>query len=258
MNGAIAVTGADVHAQTTFGTREPVTGLRGCIIVAAHPDDEVIGLGGQLAALKPYIIHITDGAPKNMCDALAHGFATRQEYARARREELLGALELAGIGQERCCSLGVADQEASYHMAAIAKRLAGMLEGAVVYTHPYEGGHPDHDATAFAVHASGVREVREFTSYHDRGGALVPYQFRQGGGETVAIDLELKHRMLDAFATQRETLRPFYNCAVERRRRAPQYDFTAPPGEAYYDRFPWGIRSPEWRERALAAMRELL
>jgi hypothetical protein len=65
--------------------------------------------------------------------------------------------------------------------------------------------------------------------------------------------------MLDAFATQRETLRPFYNCAFERWRAAPSYDFLSPPheGPLYYDGFPWGMRSGEWREHAAAAAREL-
>ncbi|MEO5568891.1 MAG: hypothetical protein ABIR92_10385, partial [Gemmatimonadaceae bacterium] len=53
-------------------------------------------------------------------------------------------------------------------------------------THPYEGGHSDHDSTAFAVHlATGMllREGRrapiilELTSYHNYGGARRLFSF---------------------------------------------------------------------------------
>ena len=42
---------------------------------------------------------------------------------------------------------------------ALARVLRPLLAGTrVVVTHAYEGGHPDHDAVAFAVHAA-VAEV---------------------------------------------------------------------------------------------------
>jgi LmbE family N-acetylglucosaminyl deacetylase len=50
------------------------------------------------------------------------------------------------------------DQEASLHLAGLTRELVRVFEELgpeVVLTHPYEGGHPDHDATAFAVHAAG-------------------------------------------------------------------------------------------------------
>ncbi len=241
-----------------------------CLIVAAHPDDEVVGLGGQLPGFRdPCIVHVTDGAPRDMRDARAHGFTTRDQYARARRAELLAALELAGIPENRTRPLGFADQEASRAMPEIAARLRDLLaelHPEIVYTHPYEGGHPDHDATAFAVHAAcrmlpHPPAIYEFTSYHARGSGLAAYEFLPYAEceETMVTlsfdDQARKRRMLDCFVTQFETLRPFYG-GIERRRPAPRYDFTAPPhaGTLYYDRFSWGVRSGEW----LALAREAL
>jgi len=245
------------------------------LILAAHPDDEVVGLGGQLARFEDvHIVHVTDGAPADMRDAAANGFGTRAEYAQVRRCELFAALSLAKISVSRCRFLGVADQEASYEMPAIARRLRELfvrLAPDVVYTHPYEGGHPDHDATAFAAHCAcrmigaDAPALGEFTSYHARGGRLRVYEFLPCAGrneissplsrETAA----LKDRMLDAFATQRGTLLPFYACRAEKRRCAPDYDFCAPPhgGMLYYDMFEWGIHGAEWRARAARALAEL-
>ena len=64
------------------------------MLVAAHPDDEIIVAGSRLAHFRDLVlVHVTDGAPRNMFDAGTHGFTRREDYAAARRNELLCALK---------------------------------------------------------------------------------------------------------------------------------------------------------------------
>ncbi len=236
--------------------------MRPNLLVVAHPDDETIGLGGQLHAFENLsIVHVTDGAPRS--------FPAREEHAAVRRRELLAALGIAGIAPERATCLGVADQEASLDLAGLTARIAGLfreLAPHAVYTHPYEGGHPDHDACAFAVHAAcGMVDappaIREFTSYHCRGGAMVTGEFLCARSVTTVLLSRVararKQRMIECFRTQRETLRPF-RCDAERIRAAPRYDFSRLPAqEILYDHYSWGVKSAEWIERARAALAAL-
>jgi LmbE family N-acetylglucosaminyl deacetylase len=247
------------------------------MIVAAHPDDEVIGAGAQLAKLPGLaIVHTTDGAPRDGRDANAAGFAKWQAYARARRRELAAALKLAGIPEGAARQLDFADQGASFHLVALTQALATTLEEIrpdVVITHPYEGGHPDHDATAFAVHAActllarrGLRPpaLLEMTCYHAGNGGMVTSRFLPWPGTqvtTLALDgaaREAKRQLVACFATQRQVLAQF-PIEVERFRPAPPYDFARPPhgGQLYYEHFPWGVDGLRWREMARGALCEL-
>ncbi|HLI77367.1 MAG TPA: PIG-L family deacetylase, partial [Acidobacteriaceae bacterium] len=130
------------------------------LVVLAHPDDEVLALGGRLERLaSSRLLTITDGAPKDGSDARQHGFPTLEAYREARRDELGKALAHAGLGLGVTPVFGgqVPDQAASFHLVALARGIASAIEDfkpEVVLTHPYEGGHPDHDACAFAVHAA--------------------------------------------------------------------------------------------------------
>lgn len=237
--------------------------------MVAHPDDEVLGCGVLLSRHpSARVVHVTDGSPATGADAARLGFASPAAYARARRGELEAALALAGIGPDRLPSLGVPDQGASLHLAAIARRLAPLVEGAdVVLTHAYEGGHPDHDATAWAVHAA-VRPrggagpaLVEMPFYRagPEGWLRQDFSPEPGAGPTVTLvptdaERDLKARMLAAHASQAGILADFPP-GPERFRLAPPHRFDAPPngGSVLYDRHPWGTTSASWAERVRAA-----
>jgi LmbE family N-acetylglucosaminyl deacetylase len=233
-------------------------------LVVAHPDDETIAAGGSLRLLPDLLlVHVTDGAPRTLADATAAGFDTPGAYAAARRAELMGALRIAG-GSPELVELGVVDQDASFDMAGIARRLGSLFRAhgtEAVITHAYEGGHPDHDATAFAVHAaSGQRPVLEFAGYHaDAAGALVTGRFLPGPEPLVVTltDAERarKRAMLDCFATQAAILGAF-DAGTESFRAAPAYDFTAPPvaGRLNYEWWGWAMTGARWRELAREAL----
>jgi N-acetylglucosamine malate deacetylase 2 len=249
--------------------REPVA------LVAAHPDDEVLWLGTRLANLQRLrLIHLTDGAPRDLQDARRAGCATWQDYARLRRMELYRALEVSSAAPEECIGLDVADQQSAHHLTSLVAQLAMHLDGIdVVLTHPYEHGHPDHDSTAFVVHAACAVLARagrapprivEFASYHSRAGQLACATFWPDASATewivtpTATASTRKARALDCFVTQRAVIQRFTRMQ-ERLRAAPTYDFSAPapPGSALYDAFGWEMTSDRWRACACAALRHL-
>lgn len=245
-------------------------------LFVAHPDDEAVSAGALLCLLRhPEIVCITDGAPRNLHDALAAGFANLEDYAEGRRNECSIALSGIGIPRERVHWLGFADQQSSFAMANLARSVLKAIETiapAIVLTHPYEGGHPDHDSTAFSVHAATAclrakgKEspgVLEFTSYHIRAGNLVTFEFLTYANEQVTLRLspeeqQRKRDMLACYRTQRAVLSQF-PIDVERVRPAPKYRFTQPPhpGRLHYEHYDWGITGARWRALANQALLEL-
>ena len=243
-------------------------------VIVAHPDDEAIGAGILLAEIPDaVVVHVTDGAPRSSATVRRRGFKTRDAYAEARRAEVVKALELVGIPEDHIRCLGFVDGEATLRLVELCHDVIDLLlelEPEVILTHPYEGGHTDHDATAFAVHlACGIlrREgvnspiILELTSYHQRNGKRVRSAFlpRKGLPErSLELDQDaqlLKARMFEAFVSQRDCLRDF-PLQTERFRVAPRYDFTRPPHEGTldYERFCATICGDEWRVRASRAL----
>jgi LmbE family N-acetylglucosaminyl deacetylase len=241
------------------------------LLVVAHPDDEVLGAGIWMhrhGRFDCHILHLTDGSPRDAEDARSAGFETRESYAAARRLELRSALELIGVPGKNCHEAGVVDKEAYLHLGElreVVRSVVDEVEPSIVLTSAYEGGHPDHDAAAFAV--AGVRErypglrVLEFPLYHaGAGGEMATGSFANGDSPAEVLWLtrmerQLKRSMLGCFVSQAHVLRHF---RVERElfRRAGDYDFTKPPhpGELLYEQWGWGISGDAWRTKATEAL----
>ncbi len=235
-------------------------------LVLAHPDDETIALGSQLPRIADLtVVVVTDGAPRDGQDARAHGFVGPADYAETRRKELLCALALAGVEPGQVIRYGIPDQEAVLHLSDIVGRLAELLARFdLVVTHAYEGGHPDHDAVAFAVAAAcrliaeegavapAILEAPFYHAHRDGWGIQTFCDIPAGGDPGVDLELRpaerrLKRWMMDAHVTQRRVLALFSD-SVERVRAAPDHDFERPAngGALLYERFGWGITGEIW------------
>jgi LmbE family N-acetylglucosaminyl deacetylase len=264
---------SDILARATAPEGDPAP-VPKALLIFAHPDDEAVALGARLGRFSAaHFVHITDGAPRDEQDSKAHGFASWNDYRQARSEELRRALSTASVPESNCLCLDIPDQEASLCLLQLTRsilRLVQRFKPEAIFTHPYEGGHPDHDACAFAVHhAVGMRNaigeqdiaIIEGTFYHGGPGGATSGSFLPAPQPTAEVaycltpdEQRRKQALMDCFATQRETLRGF-SLEYERFRIAPDYDFEKPPhaGPVFYDMHPWGMTSRHFCELAKAA-----
>jgi N-acetylglucosamine malate deacetylase 2 len=244
------------------------------LVIVAHPDDDVLGLGARLRFVREQvdIVYVTDGAPEPPAFYRPLGFETREQYAEGRRREARRALRLAGVPEGHVHELGVVDQRAAHDIQRVARaivELVRLLSPDALLTHAYEGGHPDHDATACAAHAAcGLLDLQrgrvpallEFASYYASGNELVRGEFSPGSGPS-AIRLELdaqarqfKRALLRCHASQEPVWQAF-PLSHELFRVAPRYDFSQPPAAPFhYDRVDWGVSGSEFSSRASQAL----
>lgn len=133
------------------------------IVVAPHPDDEILACGGLLHLLAargdtPLLVAVTDGEA-------SHPGSADWPPARLRTVrpcESLAALARLGLAVPSVTRLGIPDGGVAAAEARLRERLAALLQsGDVVLTTWRHDGHPDHEATARAcAQAAALRGAR--------------------------------------------------------------------------------------------------
>jgi LmbE family N-acetylglucosaminyl deacetylase len=219
------------------------------VVLAPHPDDEVLGCASVLLDHDVVVIHATAGVPASVTgDEAIELRATRERESHAACAEL-------GVEVERFVTLDALDQELWCRTEEVADALADLLpslECDAVYAPAFQSGHPDHDglyvAAQLARTASSDRRVSwncyALYALDDRGrpgyGWLHPGLFPVvTDREFSAEEIERKSHALRAFTTQvrpDSVVQSWLDAPVnERFAPMPTRDAPIPHLRSYYD-----------------------
>ena len=137
-----------------------ITGWSSVLVLAAHPDDEVLGVGGTMALLaaagaRLRLVSVTDGEASHPGVAEPAALAERRSAERAAALRVLGAPS-AEVIRLRLPDTGLADREDE-----IAARVSELADGFSVCLAPWENDvHADHEAVGRAARRACPATIR--------------------------------------------------------------------------------------------------
>ncbi len=134
---------------------------RPVVVVAPHPDDETLAVGGLIATLRMRgvsvdVVAVTDGEGSH---------PHRPDMATRRRHEQDCALVELGV-QDGVHRLGLPDGRVADHGDVLERSLVERIGQATILVAPWEhDGHTDHDACGAAARRAAVRSGASRWSY---------------------------------------------------------------------------------------------
>ena len=123
------------------------------VVVAPHPDDEILACGGLMALHarrggKCLVVAVTDGEA-------SHGEGSdwrTGQLGETRRAERVCGLERLGCAKAEVHRLGLPDSKVASHVETLQSELARRMRwGDIVVTTWRNDGHPDHEACGAAA-----------------------------------------------------------------------------------------------------------
>ncbi len=198
----------------------PGSGTQRALVVAGHPDDEVLGAGGLLHLLARHgwqvdVVWASDGEASHPGSTAT----SRADLARRRRLESAAArLELGLSGSTTW--LALPDSGLGPHEGAVTDAVTGLAEGAdLLVATWHQDGHPDHEVCGRAALAAGrdrgvaVWEVPIWAWHWGRADELAD---RWGHARTVELDEAARTAKAAAVAQFLSQVRPLGPDAADR------------------------------------------
>ncbi len=230
-------------AEAMFGRR--------ILVLAPHPDDEVVACAAAIGRAKAQdaeilVLYLTDG-----CLARATMWPWRRaghaEAVARRRREAEAAAERLSVSSAGWMTRST--RRLWRELPEVEAEISAAIEAHApdqLWVPAYEGGNPDHDAlnalgAALADHLS----VLEFAEYNLFGGRAhaQEFPFPRGDEQTIVLTPEERRRkteLLRLYASERGNLN-YVGTARECFRPIAAYDYSRPPhpGVLWYARYQW-------------------
>lgn len=228
-----------IAAAPEVTASELVPDDRRAVVVAPHPDDEVLSVGGLLVLLgrlqrTPLLIAVTDGTA-------SHQGSTEwppERLASERPQESESAWHALGFSCMHAMRLGLPDGGLRALQHRLADRLITVLRpGDVVFTTWRLDGHPDHEATGDAC-AIAAREVGAqlvevpVWAWHwaQPGDVRLPWSRAQ----RLTLDADARQRKQDAVQAFHSQLHGDHSTGAGPILRATTVERAARPFELYF------------------------
>ncbi|MBI2854900.1 MAG: PIG-L family deacetylase [Chloroflexi bacterium] len=144
---------------------------RSVMVFAPHPDDDVLACGGTIIkearqGASIYVVYMTDGRNSHSLGLGITENPTPEEVRQIRRGEAVSACHVLGVPEKNLHFLDFEDGALQTSVPQAVRGISKLLSAVSpweIYLPSEFDSHPDHAATATAVHqalmVSGVRSI---------------------------------------------------------------------------------------------------